>query len=188
MKEIEKASDFFIDSKIIKSRSSIDFVLNYIRQNDTSVNFKEPKLLYRGSRDGDRTKTCHELCDNKQNVLIIMQTDNNFIFGGYSKIGFKTINEQNKKEWKKDNNCFLFSINLKKIYPVIKDKKIICHISGNFGLCFNRSLIFRDNFMNSKESIDSYIKNMFNGFEDKYEINGGKESFMFSELEVFQLL
>ena len=187
-KEIEIANNLFFDSKIIKSKSLIDFVLNYIRQNDKSFNFNDIKLLYRGSRDGDRTKTCHELCDNKQNVLIIMKSDNNFIFGGYSKIGFKTINDINKYEYKKDNNCFLFSINLKKIYPVIKDEKIICHISEDYGLCFDSSLSFRDNFMHKKNTITPYMKNMFNGFEDEYEINGGKESFMFSELEVFQLL
>ena len=196
-KEIEKANDFFFDSKIIKSRSSIDFILNYIRNNDTSLNFKGPKLLYRGSRDGDKTKTCHKLCDNKQNVLIIMQTDNNYIFGGYSKIGFKAINDINKWEWKKDNtlhqlksygNCFLFSINLKKIYPVIKDEEIICHISDKSGLCFDSSLSFGDNFMHTNNSINSFITNMFNGFENEYEINGGKVSFILSELEVFQLL
>ena len=78
--------------------------------------FKEIKLLYRGSRDGDRTKTCHSLCDNKPNILIIMRSDTNLIFGGYSKIGFK-INKRG--EYKKDNNSFLFSVNLNKIYILV---------------------------------------------------------------------
>ena len=39
------------------------------------------QLLYRGSRDGDSTQTCHELCDNKQNVLIVMKSDTNYVFG-----------------------------------------------------------------------------------------------------------
>ena len=186
----ENGSDnpFILDSKIIESKSSLDFILNYIRQNDKTFNFNNLKLLYRGSRDGDRTKTCHELCDNKKNVLIIMKSDNNYIFGGYSKIGFKTINEPNKTEWKIDNNCFLFSLNLKKIYPVINDKEIICHISDNSGLCFDSSLSFKDNFLHKNSSISSYIINMFNGFKDKFEMNGGKDSFTLTELEVFQLI
>ena len=113
------------NSQIIQSINSIDFILSYIKENDKSFKFNDIKLLYRGSRDGDRTKTCHELCDNKQNVIIIMQSDTGYIFGGYSKIGFK-IN--NNLDYKIDNNCFLFSLFLKKIYPVINDKKVICHI------------------------------------------------------------
>ena len=83
-KIIEENKIYNFDSKIIDSINKIDFILNYIRDNDKSFNFKEIKLLYRGSRDGDRTKTCHQLCDNKRNILIIMQSDIGYIFGGYS--------------------------------------------------------------------------------------------------------
>ena len=62
---INKIGD--LNSKILSSINSIEFILDYIRQNDQQFNFSSMKLLYRGSRDGDRTKTCHELCDNKQN-------------------------------------------------------------------------------------------------------------------------
>ena len=67
------------DSKIIFSMSDIQFIIDYIKEADKSFEFKNLKLLFRGSRDGDRTKKCHHLCDNKQNVLIIMQTDNTII-------------------------------------------------------------------------------------------------------------
>ena len=102
----------YIDSKIIESVNSINHIIEYIKESDKSFNFKEMKLLYRGSRDGDRTKKCHELCDNKKNVLILIQSDTGYMFGGYSKIGFKTNNKFD--HWKIDNNCFLFSVNLKK--------------------------------------------------------------------------
>jgi len=175
----------FFDSKIIESKDSINFILDYIRQNDKSFNFNNIKLLYRGSKDGDRTKTCHELCDNKQNVLIFMQSDNNYIFGGYSKIGFKIGN----KEYKVDNNSFLFSMNLKQIYPVIKDKNVICNISDKYGLCFGDGLSFFDNFMNQNDNqISLGIQGKFTGIKDKYKMNGGKNKFKCKELEVFQLL
>ena len=175
----------YLDSKIT-TNNEINFLLEYIRNTDKSFNFNEIKLLYRGSRDGDRTKTCHQLCDNKQNVLIIMQSDTGYIFGGYSKIGFKI---KNNFEWKIDNNSFLFSLNLKKIYPVIKDKKIICHIGELSGLCFAISLAFNDNFMNKNDNrIHFNIKTMFKGFKDSYEMNGGKDKFKCKDLEVFQLI
>ena len=115
-----------------------------------------------------------------------MQSDIGYIFGGYSSIGFK-IN--NNWDYKIDNKCFLFSINLKKIYPAIKDRKVISHIDESFGLCFNSSLSFRDNFMNeNNNNIYSYIKSMFNGLKDDCEMNGNKSRFKCRELEVFQLI
>ena len=179
-----KISNF--DSKIIESKDSISFILDYIKQNDKTFNFNNIKLLFRGSRDGERTKTCHELCDNKQNVLIIMKSETGYIFGGYSKVGFKV---NNNFDYKIDNNCFLFSLNLNKIYPVIKDKKVICHIEETKGLCFYSSLSFYDYFMSKKQNkIMSDIQKYFNNFENIYEINGGEKFFKCNELEVFQLL
>ena len=175
------------DSKIIESKDNINFILDYIKQNDKSLNISKIKLLFRGSRDGERTKTCHELCDNKQHVLIIMKSETGYIFGGYSKIGFKA----NKiLEYKIDNNCFLFSLNLKKIYPVIKDKNVICHTRETSGLCFFGSLMFYDYFMSKKDwpNLNMDIKQYFNNLETVYEMNGGQEYFKCDELEVFQLL
>ena len=184
---IENLNKIYLDSKIIESINSINFIIEYIKENNKLFNFKEIKLLYRGSRDGDRTKTCHELCDNKKNVLIIIQSDTGYMFGGYSKIGFKTNNIRD--EWKIDNNCFLFSVNLKKIYPVIRDKEAICHIKETFGLCFFNGLGFYDNFMNeTTNKIHTLIKEYYNDVNEDFEMNGGNQFFKCKELEVFQLL
>ena len=173
------------DSKIIYYMSEIQFIIDYIKATDKSLQFKNLKLLYRGSRDGDRTETCHKLCDNKQNVLIIIQSSIGCIFGGYSKIGFKV---SNKAEYLVDNNCFLFSYDFKKIFPSIKDKPNICHISSYCGLCFTGSLGFFDNFMSSNDNwIDkSSIQDHFNRLDEPCEMNGGRDKFRCQELEVFQ--
>ena len=178
-----------LDSKIIKEIISIYFILDYLLQNDDSLNLKNIKLLFRASKDGNKTKTCHKLCDNKEDILIIILSDNGYIFGGYSKIGFKTNNDPRNFEYKIDNNCFLFSVNLEKIYAVIKNKEVICHIRETSGLNFYSSLVFHDNFMNRSDNcICKNIKEYFNGLEDEYEMNGGKDKFKCKELEVFQLL
>ena len=139
---IEKIKESF-NSKIIDSIYSINFIFYYIKEIDKSLNFNNIRLLYRASRDGDSTKTCHKLCDNKQNVLIIIKSDIGYIFGGYSKIGFKT-----SKNWdgEKDNNSFLFSIDLKRIYPALKDKNTIIISDETYGLWFTGSLTIYDNF------------------------------------------
>ena len=36
--------------------------------------------------------------------------------------------------------------------------------------------------------IEKKIKKMFNGIENNFEMNGGKDTFICKELEVFQLL
>ena len=177
------------ESKIIDSLNNIEFLLEYILQNDKAFNFRKIQLLYRGSKDGDKTKTCHNLCDEKKHVLIFMKSSNGYIFGGYSKIGFKTNNDPMNFEYKKDNNSFLFSINLKKIYPVVKDKAVISNTRDISGLCFHSSLVFQDNFMKRNENyIIKTITKCFNGFDTEFEMNGGEDQFRCKELEVFQLL
>ena len=173
-----------IDSKIFKSINDLDFIFNYIKTNDKNFCFSSLKLLFRGSRDGDSIKKCHELCDNKTNILEVIKSDSGYIFGGYCKIGFK-INK--KLEYKIDNNSFIFSVNLKKIYPAVKNIAGICHIDASSGLCFYASLGIYDKFMNNKNSLvcgGFDCGNYFNGLN--FEINGGSEYFKCEDLEVFQ--
>ena len=190
IKKIPKQDTGFGESYFIRTPEdfkSFKFIFNYLKENDKSFNFSKIILLYKASRDGDKTKICHSLCDHKTNILIVIQSDIGYIFGGYSKIGFIT-KEKNYWEYKEDNNSFLFSLNLQRIYPVIKGRKVICYIGENCGLCFAGSLAFYDNFMNiSDNDIDECIKDNFNGFEKKYEMNNGQKTFRCMELEVFKL-
>ena len=99
-------------------------------------------LLYRATRDWDNLENFDDLCYQKSNILIIIKTYDGYIFGGYSKICM-----ENFKSFV-DENSFLFSINHKKIYPIIKGKK------NNF--CSNYliliylfdSFVLYDNFLN----------------------------------------
>ena len=173
-------------SNILSSPNKFKFITNYIKIKQPSFNFNEIKLLYRGSIQGDRTKTCHQFCDNKQDILIFIKTEKGNIFGGYSKIGFKT---SNKATYLMDNDCFLFSVNYEKIFPCIENKSHISHISDVCGLCFTGSLCFFDNFMTSNDNcIYKTIQQFFNRLDEPFEMNGGKSNFRCKELEVYQLI
>ena len=175
-----------IDSKILESINDIDFVLDYIRKNDNSFHFTNLNLLYRGSRDGDTNEKCHKLCDNKQNILIIIKSNSGYIFGGYTKIGYKTVTIS---EYKVDNNCFIFSKNLEKIYPAIENKKVISHLKIEKGLCFNATITIYDNFMHNSDSwiCKGDYKRYFKDLSNNFEISGGEPHFKCLDLEVFQL-
>ena len=71
----------YFDSKIINKIEKIKF------QNLIFPNIQNPfnnlELLYRLSRDDEKINTFHRLCDNIKNNLIIIQTENNDIFGAY---------------------------------------------------------------------------------------------------------
>lgn len=173
-------------SNILSSPNKFKFITNYIKIKQPSFNFNEIKLLYRGSIQGDRTKTCHQFCDDKQDILIFIKTEKGNIFGGYSKIGFKT---SNKATYLMDNDCFLFSVNYEKIFPCIENKCHISHISDVCGLCFTGSLCFFDNFMTSNDNcIYKTIQQFFNRLDEPFEMNGGKSNFRCKELEVYQLI
>ena len=174
------------DSEIME-KDNIDFILDYVHIN--IANFSKMELLYRASRDGDSTKICHKLCDNKPNVLIIIESDKGHKFGGFSRVGYKSYNDHAKWKHVKDDESFLFSKDLKKIYPVIKNKKVICHLSDEYGLGFYSSLGFQDNFMNRTDNfIDLKIKEYFDDVEYDFEMNGGEDKFRIKEIEVYQLL
>ena len=56
------------------------------------------------SVDGKHSSIYHKLCDNKDNLLTLIETDNNIKFGGFA-----------SKSWGVENQCikeaFMFSLN-----------------------------------------------------------------------------
>jgi len=151
-----KITDFIKNNKY---KNRINFIFEFLNKN-MKISFSKVKLIYRSSLHGDNTKTLHELCDNKQNILIIIKSNYGCLFGGYSKIGFKT---NNKNIEQIDNHSFLFSITNQKIYPVINNKPVICQYSNHYGLCFYHSLYFYDYFThNNMNYISAQMEDYFN--------------------------
>jgi len=71
------------------------------------------KLLYRLTRDGSNPGDFHNRCDYKGATLTLFLSQNNRKFGGYL-----SKNWESEGYWKKDNNVFVFSIDLKKKYKI----------------------------------------------------------------------
>ena len=182
-KEILKS---LINSKIITSKEELDFITNRLKQIDYFKNKNlSYKLVFRGTRDGRTPKIFHQKCDGTPKTITIIKTIKGLKFGGYI-----------EKEWKNsggwvydDENCFIFSLDLHKIYNPVKGKnKYSFHNNCGpnfwvFGLQF-------DLFKRSSKNIckKDLANESFTYFEKDYEINGGEKEFQAEELEVFKII
>ena len=89
-------------------------------------------LLYKATKDGDKSENFHSKCDNIENTLVIIKTTNGKIFGGF------TTKLWNHSGHVKDPLAFVFSINNQKIYNIIDningENAIYSH--NSYGPCF----------------------------------------------------
>ena len=125
----------------------------------------------------------------KNNLLFLVKTRKNYRFGGFTS---SYIDPRNHQKCVYDNNAFCFSLNLSKIYNIIKNKEAL-YLNNDEIITFLMDIfkIF-DNFF-SKESIcnDSREGNKYicyDNQEKKHEINGGERTFFVQELEVFEII
>ena len=170
-------------SKIFNKLSDINFILDEIQKN--GKNIRGINLIYRASEEGDKIEKFNNICSNIENELIIIKTNKNYIFGGFTKAGWKK--EKGKDFY--DSNAFIFSYNLNKIYN-IKDPRYAMHCqSGDCRLSFGSrtyAILIGNNFLTKNsgriDKMDDY-----SGESSEMEINGGVRDYKVLELEVYQI-
>ena len=128
-------------------------------------------------------------CDEKENVWVLIRTDKDVRFGGFTSEGFDSESGR-----KKDDKTFIFSLDRKKIFDIKKGKKAIscspyygpCFVgAGNGSGAYNISIegdIF-ENQQHTGEKNDNSYKITYN-----YELNNGEKLFKVKHLEVFQII
>ncbi|KAJ5074875.1 btb/poz domain-containing protein [Anaeramoeba ignava] len=104
-------------SRIIKKKRYIQKLRKWI--NDDKI-FYNVQLGFSTHYIGFSTRKWHELCDDCENTLVIIKTKDNFIFGGFTKVGFIT----DKSKWNEDQ---------------VFESRRICDISFPFSLGIGRS-------------------------------------------------
>ncbi|KAJ5067361.1 pep-cterm sorting domain-containing protein [Anaeramoeba ignava] len=111
---IFKSRIIFKSSIILKEKEHIHKLKKWINDNRF---FSKMKKGFSAKRDGFDCKKWHSICDNKGKTLIIIKTNKNYIFGGFTSVGFT----DDKSKWKKgnwsfssgyipDKNAFIFSL------------------------------------------------------------------------------
>ena len=201
-----------IDSNILKyeniyKNKIIDWLKNpNNNKKNENKNIKDIKLLYRGSRDGFEARTFHEKCDNKEETLTIIESKDNYIFGGYTEINWDStiwngkIGEHNNSRRNGIGNEFVFT--LKNPHGIKASKynmknsflnhSICC--DGNLGPIFGCNDIRIENNCNIKQNWFTYY-DFQKGEYCFHDTTGkkrllftGKTSFLVKEIEVFNVI
>ena len=171
------------DSKLITNISQINLIKAGIKNFDNSKKIKL-NLLFRASRDGDKISAFHKLVDGISPTISLIQTKNNYIFGGFTDHVWDS-----SSGCVRTNNTFMFSSNKNKIY-MGKNGGLI-HCTQEYGPWFcGGSGVYQDNYFNSKNSYQwelSTNQGVFEGFSENFELVGGIKNFTVNEVEVFKV-
>ena len=171
------------DSKLITNISQINLIKAGIKNFDNSKKIKL-NLLFRASRDGDTISAFHKLVDGISPTISLIQTKNNYIFGGFTEYAWDS-----SSGCVRTNNTFMFSFNKNKIY-MGKNGGLI-HCTQDYGPWFcGGSGVYQDHYFNSKNSYQwelSTNQGVFEGFSENFELVGGIKNFTVNEVEVFKV-
>ena len=195
---VGKIFHFNMNSKIIENKNELFFIYNNL-----SLFYKGKfmlELLYRATRDGDSGRKFHELCDYKAGgILILIKTDKNIKFGGFTDAQFIPYeNLENRAAGKSEigNVNFLFQINKRKIFKLnpysynSKPASIFCR--SDIGPCFGElgeDIWIKNNFLQQGGILHKdKEKGRICSFDTQdYELSNGEQRFQIVELEAFWL-
>ena len=137
-------------------------------------------LVYKAFDIWDQAKDFHERCDKLNMSLVLIETDKDVRFGG-----FTTQSWEGHCLKKKDNNAFVFSLDRNKIYDIIPNEPAIgCY--PKFGpVFFGCQIRIYDNFF-TKGGTTCHRGLNYRTTED-YELNNGEQKFLIKDIEVYSI-
>ncbi|KAJ5074063.1 pep-cterm sorting domain-containing protein [Anaeramoeba ignava] len=163
-------------SSIIQEQEHFEKLKEWIKDNNY---FSKMKLGFSAKRDGFGCKKLHSICDNKGKTLVIIKTEDNFIFGGFTEVGF--TNDKSKWsgfyrradfDWIIDSNAFIFSLKNDKndrkaeMFPIKKSfkKYAVYYDYSNCGPTFGGGYDF---YLNHQ------LKTGYSDFGNSYNLPNG---------------
>ncbi|KAJ5075798.1 pep-cterm sorting domain-containing protein [Anaeramoeba ignava] len=153
---------FLFDSEIIQEIKHFKKLREWINDDEF---FSKMKKGYSGKRDGFFGYKWHNICDDKGKTLVVIKTKDNYIFGGFTQVGFTNDKSKWRKEdrkyysgYIKDSNAFIFSLRNDKNdrkpekFPIKEEED---EKPEKFALCYNSSYgpifgNYYDIYLNSK--------------------------------------
>ena len=183
----EKILKVSIDSRIME-RDELDMIYPEIKKR-MNKEIKEIKKLYQATVDGGDPSIFHKKCDGVPNTLVLYKSAGNRRFGGFTSLCW-----QSKGRNILDKNCFLFSLDKKKIYPPKKDYNYcFCDydydgpsfaIKGIYCIRIYGKAIMQKNL----RTYENNFKEFFDNEENALSEDGNYSGIYAKEYEVFQII
>lgn len=179
-KELEKKKkqfNLFTESTIADSAETRDLLATWLAVPDKDIS---SALIYKGTTNGDTSSAFHQKCDGKGRTLILIRSGGGAKFGGFTTKGWDGMG------YKSDPDCFLFNLDKRKQFKVLKpEHAIVCNplFGPVFGL-EGKDITISSRFLSSKDSY-SHSSSTFESLRKNDLV--GEEYFQLSELEVYQI-
>ena len=184
IKKVINIDNFFKDSKLVSKDEDKKNLLNWL---SSKGNISEIKLIYRATENGDDSESFFNKCRNMGPTISLIKTRNNRIFGGFTKAEWT---DKKGKIKLKDENAFLFSLDNKEKYNILKSDIAISCYPDNFTLVYGNKddrygIRLFSGFL-QKTCYENLSNKVYNATSD-YCLTGYNK-FNVQEAEVFQVI
>ena len=177
------------DTKIINNEDETQFIINEIINKYPDLkenqNLFKSTLLYRATRDGDNHDCFYKKVENIRKTLTLIKTTKGVRFGCFLEIEIKKKGGESK-----DDKCFVFSVDMKKVYNIIPGSYCLNNGDSEVLNLYNQPFYIKNNFLsnnNSYTAISSRLSQNLLGFKNDYELNNYEKNFRVEEMETFQI-
>ena len=123
----------YIDMTDLIKEDERSMLFNEI-ENKMNKKIQKLKKLYQATVDGGDPVTFHSKCDNVPNTLIIIKSQDQKRFGGFTPIPWK-LDEKGDYSGDNEKKTFIFSLDNKKIFT-LKNNSYATYNCSNCGPCF----------------------------------------------------
>ena len=137
------------------------------------------ELLYKATRDGDSSSAFHNKCDGKSPTLTLVKTSNGYRCGGFTSLPWDSF-----RDYKEDNNAFVFSMDTRSKYMSTNSNSIYCH--SDYGPTFGDGydLCLENGFLTAANSNRCNCPSTYKTVKQS-ELTGGEYNFTVKECEVY---
>ena len=200
----------FNEKSVIMGEDEFNNIIKNHIEVKINQKIKELKKLYQATVDGDVARSFHLKCDGIPNTLVIIKSEGNRRFGGFTT---RQWSSPDSFDCQFDKNAFLFSLDKPKVYPFIGQEQYQnysnnlyaiysykdygpsfggCNIYGN-GFDSNFAIYISSNCIHGSKSSYTYESNTnssYNFYKDNNALSedGKKGGIYIAEYEVFQVI
>lgn len=186
-KNIRKAQDGMNFAEVNLSSNSIILVESDISHIKTWIGVNcSLELIYQGSRDGYSSTDFHRKCDEKGHTVVVMLTSFNKVIGGFSAINWTSPSPGGYFYKDEECKCFLFSLTLKKKYPLLSSNHHAICCNKNYGPIFGSYDLLTVTDCNVNKCLNFDIGACYNYNGIKAAFYGGTP-YHLREIEVFKV-